>query len=91
MLFSYDIICERVKIMKKEVSTQTCLCKALSMNYTCLRIAGQDQKENDSLIYTRQDIFGKKTLKDVWLSKKLEDVADERKDFLNFTYRTKLH
>ena len=62
--------------MKKEVSTQTCLCKALSMNYTCLRIAGQDLKENNSLVYTRQDIFGSKTMKDVWLSKKLKDVAD---------------
>ena len=74
-------------IMKKEFSTQTCLCQALSTNYTCLRIAGQNKEENNSLVYTRNDLFGApKKLSQVWLDKKLKDVADERNNFFKKSY-----
>lgn len=51
-----------------------------SANFTCARIAhqnGYSQKINNN-IYTREDLYGKNSSNNYWISRKLSDISNRR-------------
>ena len=52
-----------------------------SANFTCLRIQHQDwsyEQEHKNNVYTRKDVFERKTIGNFWVDRKLKDAANNR-------------
>lgn len=58
------------------------LNKVFSLNYTCLRISGQDTPITDAGIYDRNDVFNR-SIGEKWVSRKLKDVSEIRNSLIS--------
>lgn len=65
---------------RKDPTLYDLLCDAISCNYTCFRIANQGKLNlQGGNVYSRDDIFGGKTIRDYWLDEKMSGALETRK------------
>lgn len=77
---------------RKDPTLYDLLCDAISCNYTCFRIANQGRLNlQGGNVYSRNDIFGGKTIRDYWLDEKMKGALETRQDvFENLNNAIKL-